>query len=363
MTKENKDTTNVDAAQTEQDPKITDTKGSTENTTNTTVDHVQTEQDSIKNTTNTTANPATKPPSPLMAGAKAVGGLASAGGAIAGGLLIAGPIGIAVAILLSLIGTALLGSAGKDVKEIYDTKNAQNFLNNLQNNLEQFDAKTVGETAKTLLKNPKIETAITKHNKSDVQVNKINEETIDSFVKHFANKGIEGNNKLQENFQKIVNHYQEKPLSAISLGMTLRDIYNKNCEKDKKLGLFDFKALEDPIGLFNNLKDDSKDKFVELVASIANNPQIIDEFAKDPSQINKLMQECKEKNGDIGVIEKKINEMGGTTKEASEKQENNNEKTRDIKALLSEAKINQTPSQKENNSEIPNAKEPNTNQR
>lgn len=240
-----------------------------------------------------------------------------------------------------MIAVFALYSAGKDVKEIYDTKNV---LNNLQNNLAKFDAKP-------LLDNEKIKPFINTHNESDDK-NKIDEKTIDSFVTHFVNNSTEGNDKLQENFQKIVNHYQKNPISAASLGKTLRDIYNKNCEKGKELGFFDLKALEDPIGLFNNLKNASKDKFIGLVASIANNPQIIDDFA-NPSKINKLMEECKENNGDIDVIKNTIEEKLKPVA-SKDSQQNNNEKAINIKALLlSETKINQT---QYDNSQIPDAK-------
>jgi len=259
-----------------------------------------------------------------------------AGGATAAALLIAGPIGIIIA---ALIAAFALYSAGKDVKEIYDSKkeiydskNAKNVLNNL-------NGEEIGKAAKDLIENSTISSAIESYNEANPE-NQINKTTIKSF----------GNDpELQENFQKIINHYQNNPPSAISLGNTLRDVYNQNCEEAKKLGFFDFKALEDPIKLFNNLKTDSQDKFVGLVALIANNPKIIDEFAKDPSQINDLMKKCKQDEGNIDLIKGEIEKKLGKDKDSQEQDNTNTLDSQKIKDLL-----NETSSQEVNNKGLPN---------
>ena len=108
------------------------------------------------------------------------------------------------------------------------------------------------------------------------------------------------------------------------------------------------------------------------IESFGNHPELqenfqkIDEFAKDPSKINKLMKECEKGNGDIDVIKEKINEMQKTTEKTSHEQERQqssnltaalvndqlqfNEQPIDMAKLLKETTINQLP----NNSQIPN---------
>ena len=270
---------------------------------------------------------------------------AGAGLATAAALLIAGPIGIIIA---ALIAAFALFSAGKDVKEIYDNKSAKSSSKNPNGN----QIIQVQDIAKNLLDNEKIKPFINTHNKSDDK-NKIDEETIESFVKHSGNNGTEENSKLQENFQTIADHYKKNPVFSAALGLALKDIYNKNCKEGNEIYIKDVAKLQNPeklAKLFNNLKDDSKEKFVGLVALIASNPQIIDDFAKNPNQINELMKECKENGGDIDVIKNTIEEKLKPV-ESKNSQQNNNEQPMNIRALLEQAGKNQEAS---NNSQIPN---------
>jgi len=263
-----------------------------------------------------------------------------------------------------LLATVALGSAAKDAKEIYDdSKNAKNVLNNLDEKLKNLNGEKIEAAAKNLIKSPKISPAIERYNKTNAE-NQINETTINNTIESFGNHP-----ELQENFQKIAGHYQNNLLSAASLGSTLKNIYNKNCKDGKSFGLTDvvkLQSAEGLVGLFDDLKPESQEKFVGLIALIANNPKIIDEFAKDPSQINKLMKECEKGNGDIDVIKEKINEMQKTTEKTSHEQERqqssnltvalvndqlqSNEQPIDMAKLLKETTINQLP----NNSQIPN---------